>query len=59
MLNVAFAGQHSIYDWVERAMSLEIAPADVYGTGRLPQSHQGPLLADYRWRVGEPVPISG
>jgi hypothetical protein len=40
-------------------MSLEIAPADVYGTGRLPQSHQGPLLADYRWRVGEPVPIPG
>jgi lipopolysaccharide transport system ATP-binding protein len=59
MLNVAFAGQHSIYDWVERAMSLEIAPADVYGTGRLPQSHQGPLLADYRWRVGEPVSIPG
>jgi lipopolysaccharide transport system ATP-binding protein len=59
MLNVAFAAQHSIYDWVERAMSLEIAPADVYGTGRLPQSYQGPLLADYRWRVGEPVSIPG
>lgn len=58
-LNVAFAARHSIYDWVERAMSLEIAPADVYGTGRLPERYQGPLLADYRWRVSEPVSIPG
>lgn len=42
-----------IHDFVERAMSFEIAPTDVFGTGRLPQRNQGPLIADYRWRAGE------
>ncbi len=57
LLNVAIGGQYTLYDFVERAMSFDIAPADVFGTGRLPQRNQGPLIAGYRWRL-EPVPIS-
>jgi homopolymeric O-antigen transport system ATP-binding protein len=54
VLNVAIGGRHTLFDFVERAMSFEIAPADVFGTGRLPQHGQGPLVADYRWRLAEP-----
>ena len=57
VLNIALGGPHALYDFVERAMSFEMAPADVYGTGRLPQRNQGPLLADYRWRLTEPATI--
>ena len=57
VLNIAIGGPHALYDFVERAMSFEMAPADVYGTGRLPQRNQGPLLADYRWRLTEPATI--
>ena len=56
LLNVAIGGQYTLYDFVERAMSFDIAPADVFGTGRLPQRNQGPLIAGYRWRL-EPLPI--
>lgn len=58
MLNVAIGDQHAIYDFVERAMSFEVAPADVYGTGRLPQRNQGPLVANYRWRLAEPATMA-
>ncbi len=57
VLNVAVGDQHAIYDFVERAMSFEVVPADVYGTGRLPQRSQGPLIANYRWRLAEPATI--
>lgn len=52
-LNVFIGGHHARYDVVERAMSFEISPVDVFGTGRLPERNQGPLIADYRWRVTE------
>jgi hypothetical protein len=57
VLNIAIGAQHVLYDFVERAMSFEVAPVDVYGTGRLPQHNQGPLIANYRWRVDEPATI--
>ena len=60
LLNVAILGQqHGVHDYVERAMSFEIAPADVFGTGRLPAHNQGPLIANYRWRVLEAASIAG
>jgi lipopolysaccharide transport system ATP-binding protein len=59
LLNVAIGGQYALYDFVERAMSLEIAPVDVFGTGRLPHRSQGPLIADYRWRATDPASDSG
>ena len=48
-INVFLGGNHAFYDHVERAVSFDIAPHDVYGTGRLPQWNEGPLLASYRW----------
>jgi lipopolysaccharide transport system ATP-binding protein len=50
-INVFFSGNHAFYDHVERAMSFEIAPSDVYGTGRVPQRNEGALVAGYRWRA--------
>jgi hypothetical protein len=57
-LNVVVAGHHVIYDFVFRAASLEVAPADVYGTGRLPDRSQGPLVTEYHWQVAEQLPVS-
>ncbi len=48
-------GDHALYDYVERALSFEIEPVDVFGTGRLPQRNQGTLIADYHWRTVEEV----
>ena len=53
-INVFFSGNHAFYDHVERAMLFEIAPADVYRTGRMPQRNEGALIASYRWRAGTP-----
>jgi len=54
VLNISIGG-HALYDYVERALSFEIEPVDVFGTGRLPQRSQGPLIADYHWRAAEEV----
>jgi lipopolysaccharide transport system ATP-binding protein len=48
-LNVFIGGHNAIHDFVERAMPFEVAMTDVYGSGRLPDHSQGPLIADYRW----------
>jgi lipopolysaccharide transport system ATP-binding protein len=50
-LNVFVGSHHVIHDFVERAMSFEIAPVDVFGTGRLPERNQGALIADYSWHA--------
>jgi lipopolysaccharide transport system ATP-binding protein len=52
-INVFIGSRHGIMDFVERAMTFEIAPSDVFGTGRLPERSHGPLLGDYRWTVAE------
>jgi hypothetical protein len=52
-LNIFIGAHLVIYDFVERAMSLEVAPVDVFGTGRLPERSHGPLIADYGWRATE------
>jgi lipopolysaccharide transport system ATP-binding protein len=51
-IDVFFGGKHAFYDHVERAMSFDISPYDVYGSGRMPQWNEGPLLASYRWQAG-------
>ena len=50
-LNVFLGVNHAICDFVERAMSFDVAPADVFGTGRLPERNQGPLLTDFHWEA--------
>ena len=52
-INVFLGGNHAFYDHVERAVSFDIAPHDVYGTGKLPQWNEGPLVASYRWHAAE------
>ena len=53
VMNVFLGGNHAFYDHVERAVSFDIAPHDVYGTGKLPHWNEGPLLASYRWDAGD------
>ena len=52
-INVFLGGHHAYYDHVERAIDFDIAPEDVYGTGRLPHRNEGPLLARFRWHMAE------
>ena len=52
-INVFFGGHHAFYDHVERAVSFDIAPHDVYGTGKMPQWNEGPLIASYAWHAGD------
>ncbi len=58
-LNVSIGGHYVLHDSVRRAASLEVAPADVFGTGRLPDRTQGPLLVDYQWLAAEAGPAIG
>jgi lipopolysaccharide transport system ATP-binding protein len=53
-MNVFLGGNHAYYDHVERAIAFDITHHDVYGTGKLPQRNEGPLVADYHWRVADP-----
>jgi hypothetical protein len=53
-LNVFLGGNHAFYDHVERAISFDIAPHDVYGTGKMPQRNEGALITEYHWRALEP-----
>ena len=50
-IDVFLGGNHAFYDQVERAVSFDVAPHDVYGTGRMPQWNEGPLLASFRWQI--------
>jgi lipopolysaccharide transport system ATP-binding protein len=54
-LNVFLGARHAICDFVERAMSFEVAPTDVFGTGRMPDAGQGPLLTGFSWESATPV----
>jgi lipopolysaccharide transport system ATP-binding protein len=51
VINVFLGGNHAFYDHLERAVSFDIAPHDVYGTGKMPQWNEGPLVASYRWHA--------
>jgi lipopolysaccharide transport system ATP-binding protein len=52
-LNVFIGARHGIFDYLDRAMSFEVAPSDVFGTGRMPERSQGPLLGDFHWTVSQ------
>ena len=58
-LDVFMHGHHAFHDYVERAMTFDIAPRDVYGTGRMPQRNEGALITDYHWRTVEREVLSG
>jgi lipopolysaccharide transport system ATP-binding protein len=52
-IDVFLGGNHAFYDHVERAVSFDIAPHDVYGTGKLPQRNEGALVTSYRWQAAD------
>ena len=52
-IDVFIHGDHAFHDYVEHAITFDIAPRDVYGTGRMPQRSEGALIAEYRWRAVE------
>jgi len=52
-VNVFIGSYFAVHDLVERAMTFEVTPVDVFGTGRLPERSHGALLADYQWRATE------
>ncbi len=54
-LNVFMGSNHGIEDFVERAMSFDILPVDIFKTGRLPDRSQGALIPQYRWHASEPT----
>jgi lipopolysaccharide transport system ATP-binding protein len=47
------------YDRVNYATTIEVTPADVFGTGRLPPAGDGPMLVHSNWSIGEPVDVAG
>jgi lipopolysaccharide transport system ATP-binding protein len=57
-IDVFIHSDHAFHDYVERAMTFDIAPRDVFGTGRMPQRSEGALIADYHWRTVEHAELS-
>jgi lipopolysaccharide transport system ATP-binding protein len=46
-------------DRVNYATMIEITSADIFGTGRLPFSHDGPYFVHSSWSIGEPIDVAG
>jgi lipopolysaccharide transport system ATP-binding protein len=56
-LHAAVRHEQDPYDRVNYATMIEITPADVFGTGRLPLAHDGPCFVHSSWSIGEPVGV--
>jgi lipopolysaccharide transport system ATP-binding protein len=50
-ISLGFSSDKTQIDWVDRIGTIEIAAADVYGTGELPWSSQGYYLSESSWRI--------
>jgi lipopolysaccharide transport system ATP-binding protein len=57
-IHAAVRNEQDAYDRVNHATTLEIVPADVFGTGRLPLAHDGPCFVQSNWSIGEPVTVA-
>jgi lipopolysaccharide transport system ATP-binding protein len=57
-LHAAVRHEQDPYDRVNNATMIEITPADVFGTGRLPLAHDGPCFVHSSWSIGEPVGVA-
>jgi lipopolysaccharide transport system ATP-binding protein len=57
-LHAAVRHEQDPYDRVNYATMIEITPADVFGTGRLPLAHDGPCFVHSSWSIGEPVGVA-
>jgi lipopolysaccharide transport system ATP-binding protein len=50
--------EEDVHDRVNQALTLEITPADVFGTGRAPLDFDGPCFVHSSWSIGEPVGVA-
>jgi hypothetical protein len=58
-IHAAVRHEGDAYDRVNHAATLEIIPADAFGTGRLPLPLDGPCFVHSKWSIGEPVALGG
>jgi len=57
LISTFLSSQYGVLDVVLNAAALEIRDADFYGTGRLPDRSQGPILLRHTWSVGDVVSV--
>ena len=48
-LNIMLGHDHGQYDFLKEATVLEVAEADVFQSGRMPERVHGPFLVQYNW----------
>ena len=53
VLGLAVANEH--IDRIEPAMEFEVAPVDIYGTGKVPPTRDGIFVPDVEWVFGDPA----
>jgi len=46
-----------VLDWIKDAATIEVENSDYYGTGKLPQGNQGPLLLNYRFNCTDRIDL--
>jgi hypothetical protein len=51
-INVLLTGGRERIDQIDSALTVEVAPRDVYGTGKLLPPKCGPYAPEAEWRVG-------
>jgi lipopolysaccharide transport system ATP-binding protein len=51
-LDLHCMANYTVVDYVQRAASLSVEAGDFFGTGRLPNQSNGPLLVDHQWTLG-------
>ena len=56
LLNVFATVNGEVADWVQNAGAIEVEPADVFGSGRLPPPDQGAFVLGHEWDVSEGPP---
>ena len=50
-IHAAVRDQEDVYDRVNQALTLEVTPADIFGTGRPPLAFDGPCFVHSNWSV--------
>lgn len=46
--------QNEVADWIRDAARVQVVMGDFFGTGKTPDSHDGHVLVDHKWRVRSP-----
>lgn len=57
-LSFGCAAEGKDIDLLPRALPLDVYPADVFGTGHLPQPHQGRILLEATWHLPDDPPAA-